>query len=152
MAKCACTAPPPPPVHTLTKTKLWQKEKKRAPANTSTPSSMHTKSRGRREGPRTKVQGPRPSLLLCAEEWRGPGAAAAGCTGHSSRSFHHQTKSGTVSGQGARLQGRGGGGGSCIQNEGHTLPAQHRADSPIDPAGQQQRRGGWGSAGWRPFL
>lgn len=65
-------------VHTLTKTTLGQKPQ---------PTLLHPhqwaqRPEKRQEGPRHKgAPRPRPSLLFCAEEWRGPGAAAVGCTG-----------------------------------------------------------------------
>lgn len=115
----------------------------KATANTSTPSSMGTKSRKTTGGALHKgAPRPRPSLLFCAEEWRGPGAAAVGCTGHLRRPLSLETKSGAVSVQAAGDEE--GGWGGCIQNERHTLPDQRGADSLFIL--QISSRGGWGSS------
>lgn len=112
----------------------------KATANTCTPSSMGTKSRKTMGGALHKgAPRPRPSLLYCAEEWRGPGAAAVGCTGHLRRPLSLETKSGAVSVQAAGDEEGGG-----IQNERHTLPDQRGADSPFIL--QISSRGGWGSS------
>lgn len=81
----------------------------KATANTCTPSSMGTKSRKTMGGALHKgAPRPRPSLLYCAEEWRGPGAAAVGCTGHLRRPLSLETKSGAVSVQAAGDEEGGG--------------------------------------------
>lgn len=129
--------------HTLTKTTLGQK----ATANTSTPSSVGTKSRKTTGGARHKgAPRPRPSLLFCAEEWRGPGAAAVGYTGHLRRPLSPENKVWSCERAGCR--GWWGWGCGAV----HTKPKAHFARSrwswlPIHPADQQQ---GWeGVLKWR---
>ena len=138
---------PPPstahPHHNKTQTK--------ATANTSTPSSMGTKSRKTTGGaPHKGAARPRPSPFFCAKEWRGPGAAAVGCTGHLRRSLSPKTKSGAVSVcrlQGCREEEEEEEG--CIQNERHTLPDQRGADSPfiLQISSTGGRGKGWGGEG-----
>lgn len=99
MAKCACTAPPILSAHPRR-----HKTQTKAPANTLL--NGHKEQRTTGGAPHKGAPRPRPSLLLCAEEWRGPGAAAVGCTGHLRRSLSpKKTKSGAVSVQAAGLQG-----------------------------------------------
>lgn len=82
------------PLHTHTKTKLWQKkkEKKSYSQHVYAPINGHKEQKTTGWAPNKGAARPGPSLLFCAEEWRGPGAAAAGCMGHLSRSFSPKNK------------------------------------------------------------
>lgn len=140
-------------VHTLTKTTLGQKPQ---------PTLLHPhqwaqRAEKRQEGSRHKgAPRPRSSLLFCAEEWRGPGAAAVGCTGTFETTlprpppFHQKTKSGAVSVQAAGGRGREG----CMYKTKGTLCQVNveltSLSSPIHPADQQQ---GWvGVWRWGPKV
>lgn len=82
------------PLHTHTKTKLWQKRKKKKSysQHVYAPINGHKEQKTTGGAPNKGAARPGPSLLFCAEEWRGPGAAAAGCMGHLSRSFSPKNK------------------------------------------------------------
>lgn len=87
---------------------------------------------------------PRPSIPLCAEEWKGPGAAAVGCTGHLRRLFSPKNKVWSCECAGCRgCRGEGEERGR-IQNERHTLPDQHRAESPFILHVSSRGGGAWG--------
>lgn len=82
------------PLHTHTKTKLWQKRKKKKSysQHVYAPINGHKEQKTTGGAPNKGAARPGPSLLFCAEEWRGPGAAAAGCMGHLSLSFSPKNK------------------------------------------------------------
>lgn len=134
-------------VHTLTKTTLGQKPQ---------PTLLHPhqwaqRAEKRQEGPRRKgAPRPRPSLLFCAEEWRGPGAAAVGCTGTFETtppppSFSPENKVWSCECAGCRGTREG-----CMYKTKGTLCQINveltSPSSPIHPADQQQ---GWVGVGGR---
>lgn len=69
-----------------------KKEKKSYSQHVYAPINGHKEQKTTGGAPNKGAARPGPSLLFCAEEWRGPGAAAAGCMGHLSRSFSPKNK------------------------------------------------------------
>lgn len=92
MAKCACAAPPPTAHPHQNKPLAKKKEKKSYSQHVYAPINGHKEQKTTGGAPNKGAARPGPSLLFCAEEWRGPGAAAAGCMGHLSRSFSPKNK------------------------------------------------------------